>query len=77
MNTKEQRDAIVDQLESLNTKMSRQNSIKHIFLTGVIYGVGFFIGSAVIATIAFGVLSPWIGEIDWIRDNFERGASLR
>ncbi len=77
MDMHEQRDSIIEQLESLNTKMARQNSIKHIFLTGLIYGVGFVIGSTIIATIAIGVLSPWIGEIDWIRDNFERGASLQ
>lgn len=77
MDIKEQRDSIIEQLELLNTKMARQNSIKHIFLTGLIYGVGFVIGSTIIATIAIGVLSPWIGEIDWIRDSFERGASLQ
>jgi hypothetical protein len=77
MNIEEQRDTIIDQLEMLNTKMAQQNSIKHIFLTGVIYGVGFFIGSVILATIAFGITSPFFGKIDWIRDNFERGALLR
>ncbi len=77
MEIEEQRDTIIAQLEMLNAKMKQQGSVRHIFVTGVIYGVGFFIGSAIIATIAFGVLSPWIGKIDWVRDNFERGASLR
>ena len=73
----EQRDKITEQLEMLNLKMSEQNSVRHIFMKGIIYGVGFFIGSAILATIVVGVLSPWLGKIDWIRDNFERGASLR
>jgi hypothetical protein len=77
MELDEQRDKITEELKLLNEKMSTQNSVRHIFFTGVIYGIGFFIGSAIIATIAFGTLSPWVGKIDWVRDNFERGASLR
>lgn len=71
------RDKITEQLEMLNTQMETQNSIRHIFMTGIIYGIGFFIGSAVLATIAFGVLSPWIGQIDWIKENYTRGAVAR
>jgi hypothetical protein len=77
MDLEEQRDKIIEQLEKLNGAMSKQNSVRHIFMTGIIYGVGLFIGSAVIATIAFGVLSPWVGKIDWVKDNFERGTSVR
>ena len=73
----EQRDKIIEQLELLNAKMAKQNSIKHIFITGIIYGLGVFIGSAVLATIAFGVLSPWFGQIDWVKDNYERGAGMQ
>ncbi len=72
-----QRDKIIEQLELLNAKMAKQNSIKHIFTTGIIYGFGVFIGSAVLATIAFGVLSPWFGQIEWVKDNYERGASMQ
>lgn len=76
MNTDEEQSKILEQLELLNVKISRQNSVRHIFTTGIIYGVGFFIGSAILATIALGILGPWIGKIDWIRDNFEKGSSL-
>lgn len=69
-------DKIIDQLARINAQIERQNSIRRIFVTGIIYGVGFFVGSAIIATIAFGILSPWIGQIDWIRDNFERGTMI-
>ncbi len=77
MEIEEQRDKIIEQLEKLNGAMTKQNSVKHIFMTGIIYGIGLFIGSAVIATIAFGVLSPWVGKIDWVRDNYERGSSAQ
>ena len=73
----DQRDKIIEQLELLNAKMAKQNSIKHIFMTGIIYGLGLFIGSAILATLALGILSPWFGEIDWVKDNYERGASLQ
>ncbi len=72
-----QRDKIIEQLEELNEKMARQISIKRTFLAGIMYGVGFFVGSAILATIALGILGPWFSEIDWVRENFERGTSLK
>ena len=77
MNMNDEENKIITQLEMLNEKMTEQNKVRRIFVTGIIYGIGFFVGSAIIATIAFGVLSPWFGKIDWVRDNFERGASIR
>lgn len=77
MDIEKQQDKIIEQLEILNERMVEQNKVRRIFVTGIIYGVGFFVGSAIIATIAFGILSPWFGKIDWVRDNFERGASMR
>jgi len=68
---------ILEQLEVLTADTVRRSSVKNIFFTGVVYGVGFFIGSAILATIVLGVLSPWIGQIDWVRDNYERGESLK
>lgn len=75
MDTEIQREKIVVELEALNEKIDRQMSIGRIFGTGVIYGVGFFIGSVIIASIAFSIFAPWVGQIDWIRDNFERGST--
>lgn len=76
MELEEQRDKIIEQLELLNSKMVWQNSVKHIFVTGIIYGVGFFIGSAVLATIALGVLGPIFGKNEWVRSNYETGTSI-
>jgi len=47
-----------------------------MFMAGIIYGLGFFVGSAIIATIVFGILGPWFGQFQWIRDAFETGVSL-
>ena len=76
MESDNQRDEIIEQLKALNIKLARQLEIKRIFLTGIIYGVGFFIGSAIIATIALGVFGPTIAKIPWVQENFERGAAI-
>ncbi len=76
MDLENQRDKIIEQLEVLNIKIDLQNSIRHILKTGIIYGIGFFIGSAILATIALGVLGPLFGKIEWIRNNFEKGTSI-
>lgn len=76
MNIEEQNKKIIEQLEILNSGIKRQNSIRHIVTTGVIYGIGFFIGSAIIATIALGILGPIFGKISWVEENFERGTEI-
>ncbi len=76
MITEDQREEIITELQGLNKKVARQNSVPFIFFAGMIYGVGFFLGSAILATILFGIFAPYVGEIDWIRDTFLRGAAL-
>lgn len=76
MELPDQRDEIIDQLHLLNKAVQRQNSVWHIFMTGIIYGVGLFFGSAIIATIIFGLFAPYLAEVEWIRAPFERGASV-
>ncbi len=76
MDLENQRDKIIEQLEILNAKMDRQNGVKQILRAGIIYGVGFFIGSAILAVIALGVLGPIFGEFEWVRTNFEAGTSI-
>lgn len=71
-----QRDKIIEQLEALNVKLAKQISIKNILFTGVIYGIGFFIGSAIIATIVLGMLGPVFGKIEWVKTNYETGTSI-
>ena len=67
---------MIEQLQALNAKLAKQLSVKQILLTGIIYGVGFFVGSAILATIALGILGPMVGRISWVQENFDRGASI-
>lgn len=76
MALEDQRDTIIEQLEVLNKKVARQNSIGFIFMTGVIYGIGFVVGSAILATIALGILLPYTSNVPWIQSTFERGAAI-
>jgi len=71
-----QHDKIIEHLDLLNRQVARQNSLPHMFLVGIIYGIGFFVGSAIIATIALGIFGPWFAQIPWIRSSFEAGAAL-
>lgn len=71
-----QRDKIIEQLEALNVKLEKQISIKNILFTGVIYGIGFFVGSAIIATIVLGMFGPVFGKIKWVKTNYETGTSI-
>lgn len=76
MNPDHQR-SIVELLEELNRHLAGQNSLKRMFFIGIIYGIGFFIGSAIIATILLGLFGPWFGQVSWIRNSFETGTSLQ
>jgi hypothetical protein len=69
-------DAIIEHLERLNAHVAKQNSLPRMFLVGVIYGIGFFLGSAIIATIVLGLVGPYFAQISWVHDSFESGASL-
>ncbi len=73
---KDKQDNIIEQLEQLNEKIARRDSLRRTFFIGIMHGIGFFLGSAILATIALGVFGPWFAEIDWIRESFERGSSL-
>ncbi|OGG50343.1 hypothetical protein A2704_05355 [Candidatus Kaiserbacteria bacterium RIFCSPHIGHO2_01_FULL_54_36b] len=76
MASEDQHEQIIQHLDLLNRQVARQNSIPRMFFVGIVYGIGFFVGSAIIATIALGIFGPWFAEIPWIRAAFETGASL-
>ncbi|MFA7309558.1 MAG: hypothetical protein WC050_01500 [Candidatus Paceibacterota bacterium] len=69
-------DEVIKHLEKLNAQIARQNSVSRMFFVGIVYGIGFFIGSAIIATIALGIFGPWFAQIPWVRSSFETGTSL-
>ena len=77
MDRDEQIRQVLVELRAINKELALQNSKGHTLFVGVVYGVGFFIGSAIIATIAFGILGPFIGRIPWVRHSYEVGNQLR
>lgn len=75
MNT-EHYEGLITHLEAIRAELAEEHSLPRLFARGVVYGVGFFLGSAIIATILLGILGPWVAQIGWIRDAFITGASL-
>jgi hypothetical protein len=73
MNEDTQRDMILVELAKLNHNVERQLSVGRMFFVGIIYGIGFFVGSAIIATLALGILTPIFGKIPFIHDIFTQG----
>lgn len=69
-------DQIIEQLEKANAHLAQQNSLRRIFLVGIIYGIGVFIGSAILATIALGTLGPYFKGVTWIQEPYEAGSKL-
>lgn len=67
---------VIAQLGALNEKTARQNSFRRVFSVGIVYGLGFFIGSAIIAVIALGILGPVVGKWRWVGDSYEKGATI-
>lgn len=76
MESHEQHTQILEQLERLNTAMDKQSKTGYQFREGVVRGVGFFIGSAILATILLGALAPFFGKIEWVRDNYQAGEEI-
>jgi hypothetical protein len=69
--------AITEKLDKLSVEVSKQHqSLGRMFVIGIVYGIGFFVGSAIIATILLGILGPLAGQVPWIHDAFETGLSL-
>jgi hypothetical protein len=67
---------LIEHLDALNARLARQYSFRHMFVSGVLYGIGFVVGSAIIATVAIGVFGPYFARIPWVRAAYEAGAQL-
>ncbi|MEI7719872.1 MAG: hypothetical protein WCI89_01545 [bacterium] len=68
---------VIEQLELANQQLAKQNSFKRMFAVGIVYGIGFFVGSAILATIALGIIGPYVGKIGWVRQSFQTGSELK
>ena len=76
MDTETENLAILKELKYLNRQIETQYSYHRSLLQGIVYGIGFIIGSTVIATLAIGYLLPSAIQIPWLHDNFVRGAAV-
>jgi hypothetical protein len=72
----DQMQQLIEHLDALNARLARQYSFRHMFVSGVLYGVGFVVGSAIIATILLGIFGPYFADIPWVRATFEAGRAL-
>lgn len=57
-------DEVIEQLEKLNEETAKSHSLKRQFLVGIVYGVGFVVGSAIIATMIIGLFGPLLSHPD-------------
>ena len=76
MDVKDEQGQLIEEMAELKEEVAQQNSLSWMFVRGMVYGVGFVIGSAIIATILIGLFSPWLADIPWVRDTFETGEAL-
>jgi hypothetical protein len=54
---------IVENLEELNESLVSQNSAKSFLVKGMLYGVGFVVGSTILAAILFSALNIVLGDV--------------
>ena len=72
----DQHEKIIEQLKLLNKQVAKTNSFSRMLVIGIMYGIGFVIGSAILATLALGFFAPLFTDIPWIRASFEKGNSI-
>lgn len=64
---------VIEQLEKLNEETAKSHSLKRQFLVGVVYGVGFVVGSAIIASILIGLFTPLLSHVPIVQNFFNSG----
>ena len=69
-------ETIVGRLDQVIGQLAKQNSFARMFVVGLCYGIGFAVGSAIIATLVIGVLAPFVAEIPGVREAFGAGVEV-
>lgn len=77
MDNLQQENEIVAELKGIHAEIAGQRSFRHAFVIGVISGIGFFVGSVIIATIALGLFGPFFSNVQWIHQSYEAGAAFK
>jgi hypothetical protein len=75
--TKEQHQQIIDELKGLNDKLGRQNSWRHVFAASLVYGVGFVIGSTILASILASMFLPILQKAPYMREFLSHPAPVQ
>lgn len=53
-----------DYLKNIDYKLTKLTSFKHVFLRGIINGLGTFIGATIVAAVLLAVLSRFIDSVE-------------
>src|SRR3569832_69756 len=67
---------ILSELRTINARLEWQNSLLHMLWSGLVYGIGFVIGSAILATIIIGIFGPIVARIPLVDSAFSQGKSI-
>lgn len=67
---------ILSELRTINARLEWQNSLLHMLWSGLVYGIGFVIGSAILATIIIGIFGPIVAHIPLVNSAFTQGKSF-
>ena len=67
---------VLGELRAINARLARQNSLVHMLWSGLVYGIGFFIGSAIVATILIGIFGPLLARIPIVNSAFTAGKGI-
>jgi hypothetical protein len=71
-----EQEKLIEEMTELKEQVADQNSLPKMFVRGIVYGIGFVIGSAVIATILIGIFGPLVSDIPWVQDTFRAGRDI-
>ena len=62
-NTSEHTVRLIEVLETLETQIKQQNSLKYALLRGMVYGLGTVIGASVLVAIFGGIIAATISSL--------------
>ncbi len=55
---------LIEVLQDLETHIKRQNSLKYVFIKGLLYGLSTVIGATVLVALIGGILAVMFGPLD-------------
>lgn len=71
-----EQEKLIEEMAELKEQVAEQNSLPKMFVRGIVYGIGFVVGSAIIATILVGIFGPLVADIPWVQEVFRAGRDI-